>query len=141
MVYCAVVCKMIHNFVKLERLAVVLWTWFQDYVQIIRSKISWFLTVNVSAEEYFYISVHKIECNRWKIQFFMLEPWMCLTRQSEIIHLFININQLYALEDCSPLSICAWDSHLQVWWYQRLYNTILPSWRWAHVLKTCRGLK
>jgi hypothetical protein len=24
MVYCAVVCKMIHNFVKLERLAVVL---------------------------------------------------------------------------------------------------------------------
>ena len=24
------------------------------------------------------------------------------------------------------------DSHLQVWWYQMLYNTILTSWRWAH---------
>ena len=32
-------------------------------------------------------------------------------------------------------------SLVSVWWYQRLYNTILPSWRWAHVLETCRGLK
>jgi len=24
------------------------------------------------------------------------------------------------------------DGHLQVWWYQRLYNTILTSWWWAH---------
>ena len=23
-------------------------------------------------------------------------------------------------------------SHLQVWWYQRLYNTVLTSWWWAH---------
>ena len=29
----------------------------------------------------------------------------------------------------------------RVWWYQRLYNTVLPSWRWAHVLETCRGSK
>ena len=28
-----------------------------------------------------------------------------------------------------------------MWWYQKLYNTILLSWRWAHVLETCRGLK
>jgi len=32
---------------------------------------------------------------------------------------------------------CRWpsgalDSHLQVWWYQMLYNTILTSWWWAH---------
>ena len=26
----------------------------------------------------------------------------------------------------------AQDGHLQVWWYQRLYNTILTSWWWAH---------
>jgi len=26
-----------------------------------------------------------------------------------------------------------------VWWNQRLYNTILTSWCWAHVLETCRG--
>jgi len=33
------------------------------------------------------------------------------------------------------------DGHPQVWWYQRLYNTILTSlWR-AHVLETCRGMK
>ena len=32
----------------------------------------------------------------------------------------------------SPLSTCAWDGHLQVWWYQMLYNTILTSWWWAH---------
>jgi len=30
-------------------------------------------------------------------------------------------------EDCSPLSTCAPDGHLQVWWYQMLYNTILTS--------------
>ena len=24
-----------------------------------------------------------------------------------------------------------------MWWYQRLYNRILPSWRWAHMLETC----
>jgi len=24
------------------------------------------------------------------------------------------------------------DGHLQVWWYQMLYNTISTSWRWAH---------
>ena len=29
----------------------------------------------------------------------------------------------------------------RVWWYQRLYNTILTSWWWAHVLETCRGMK
>ena len=27
---------------------------------------------------------------------------------------------------------CAPDGHLYVWWYQRLHNTILTSWRWAH---------
>jgi len=26
---------------------------------------------------------------------------------------------------------CAPDGHLQVWWYQMLYNTILTSWWWA----------
>jgi len=31
----------------------------------------------------------------------------------------------------SPLSTCAWDGHLQVWWYQMLYNTVLTSWWWA----------
>jgi len=32
---------------------------------------------------------------------------------------------------------CRWasgarDGHLQVWWYQILYGTILTSWWWAH---------
>ena len=36
---------------------------------------------------------------------------------------------------------CAPDGHLQVWWYQRLYSTILASWRWALVLETCRSMK
>jgi len=30
------------------------------------------------------------------------------------------------------LSTCAPDGHLQVWWYQMLFNTILTSWWWAH---------
>ena len=33
------------------------------------------------------------------------------------------------------------DGHRQVWWYQRLCNTILTSWWWTHVLETCRGMK
>ena len=32
-------------------------------------------------------------------------------------------------------------SLVSVWWYQRLYSTILASWRWALVLETCRGRK
>jgi len=40
----------------------------------------------------------------------------------------------------SPLSTCARESHLRVWWYQRLYSTILASWLWANVLETCRGM-
>ena len=32
----------------------------------------------------------------------------------------------------SPLSTCAPDDHLQVRWYQMLYNTILTSWWWVH---------
>jgi len=31
----------------------------------------------------------------------------------------------------SPLSTCAPDGHLQVWWYQIPYNTILTFWCWA----------
>ena len=31
---------------------------------------------------------------------------------------------------------CVRDGHLQVWWYQMLYNTILTSWWWAHYLHT-----
>jgi len=27
------------------------------------------------------------------------------------------------------------DGHLQVWWYQMLYNTILISWWWAHIAR------
>ena len=27
------------------------------------------------------------------------------------------------------------DGHLQVWWYQMLYNTILTSWWWAHSVR------
>jgi len=30
---------------------------------------------------------------------------------------------------------------VSVWRYQLLYNTILTSWWWAHVLETCRGMK
>jgi len=29
---------------------------------------------------------------------------------------------------------------VSVWWYQRLYSTILASWRWALVLETCRDV-
>jgi len=35
-------------------------------------------------------------------------------------------------EDWSPLSTCAPDGHLKVWWYQMPYNKILTSWWWAH---------
>ena len=73
--------------------------------------------------------------------------WPCIS-----IYLFININQLDALNfiislfqastcfehmysssggpNCIIQSLVS--SHQQLWWYQRLYNTILPSWRWAH---------
>jgi len=33
--------------------------------------------------------------------------------------------------DRASLSTCATDGHLQVWWYQMVYNTIMTSWWWA----------
>jgi len=61
---------------------------------------------------------------------------------------YLNINQLDALNFIMSLfhaSTCF--EHVlivrrsKLWWYQRLYSTILSSWRWAHVLETCRGKK
>jgi len=37
-----------------------------------------------------------------------------------------------------PLSTCARNGHLQVWWYQMLCNTILTSWWWAHSARNTR---
>jgi len=37
-------------------------------------------------------------------------------------------------------STCAPDGHLQVWWYQMLYNTILTPDDEHIVLTTCRGV-
>jgi len=31
-----------------------------------------------------------------------------------------------------PMHSLRQDGHLQVWWHQMLYNTILTSWWWAH---------
>ena len=51
-------------------------------------------------------------------------------------------SHLYVAVPCTGHnSTCVPDGHLQVWWYQRLYSTILTSWRWAHVLEICRGMK
>jgi len=33
------------------------------------------------------------------------------------------------------LSTCARKGHLQVWWYQMLYDTIFTSWWWAHSVR------
>ena len=98
--------------------------------------------------------------------FFFIFCWPCISK-----YLFININQLDELSFIISLfqastcfehmfsssggQICIiqslvsshWNTHfldhslVSVWWYQRLYNTILPSWRWARVLETYRGLK
>jgi len=40
----------------------------------------------------------------------------------------------------TPLSTCTPDGHLQVWWYQMLYNTIWPPDDEHIVLETCRGV-
>ena len=90
----------------------------------------------------------------YKIKF-----WYFPDRASQYIYL--NINQLDALnfimslfhastcfehtcsasggQNCTIQPLVS--SHLHVWWYQRLYSTILASWRWARVLETCRGMK
>jgi len=44
------------------------------------------------------------------------------------------VHMLRGIAECewSPLSTSARDGHLQVWWYQMLYNIILTTWWWAH---------
>ena len=37
-----------------------------------------------------------------------------------------SIDAVWLYKSCAP------DGHLQVWWYQTLFNTILTSWWWAH---------
>jgi len=61
------------------------------------------------------------------------------------LHFFISvINQLDAQNFCFTISlfhasICF--EHLKMWRRQMLYNTILTSWWWTHMLETCRGMK
>ena len=82
------------------------------------------------------------------------EFWYFADRASQYIYL--NINQLDALNFYNEFISCLYMFRARVlivrrpklyytvsgiWWYQRLYSTILASWRWALVLETCRGMK
>ena len=68
-------------------------------------------------------------------------------------YIYLNINQLDALNFLMNLfhastrfehkcsSSGSQHFTIQSLWYQRLYSTILASWRWVLVLETCRGMK
>ena len=55
----------------------------------------------------------------------------CIVRhtQEHLFYVLLTVYLSIILVTDQPLSTCAPDSHLQVWWYQMLYNTI---WWWAH---------
>ena len=65
------------------------------------------------------------------------EHHVFLIRRSELYYTASGIitpiggRPVHRLREESPLSACAPDGHLKVWWYQRPYNTILTSWWWA----------
>jgi len=66
------------------------------------------------------------------------EQYVLIIRTSKLYYTASGIikpvggRPVHRLREDSPLSTCERDGHLQVWWYQMLYNTIFTSWKWAH---------
>jgi len=58
---------------------------------------------------------------------------MCLSSGGEncIIQHLVSSHSVGGRPVHIPFSTCAPDGHLQVWWYQMLYNTVLTSWWWT----------
>ena len=125
----------------------------QTHRGIVYWKFKLFRTFQMGTEKY-KKERKEVTRNTWTVTSHSFEDWfrrlgrnftLLFTAENpylniEVTYLFININQLDPLNFIISL-FQASTFFEEVWWYQRLYNTILSSWRWAHVLETCRGLK
>ena len=79
--------------------------------------------------------MHKILFyNKFIICLYMFRAPLCSSSEGQncIIEHLVSSHSVGGRPVHSPLWTCAPDSHLQVWRYQILYNTILTSWWWAH---------
>jgi len=59
--------------------------------------------------------------------------WSKITKITKVIKIY-KYEHIHFTTMCSYLYILVILDHslVSVWWYQRLYSTILTSWRWAH---------
>ena len=73
-----------------------------------------------------YVSFLILVINQLKVQLFIIS---LLYASTCFEHYVLIIRRSWI--PTSSVSTCARDGHLQVWWYQMLYNIILTSWWWA----------
>ena len=86
---------------------------------------------------YLFLNINQLDALNFIISLFHASTCfehMCSSSGGQ--KLYFTVSGIITLKQVNSLKLLK-----SLWWYQRLYNTILPSWRWAHVLETCRGLK
>ena len=88
----------------------------------------------------FYLNINKFDALNFIVNLFhastYFEHYVLIIRWSKLYYTASGIITPTGDRPVhSPLSTCAPDGHLQVWWYQMLYNTILTSWWWAHSVR------
>jgi len=77
--------------------------------------------------------MHKILFYNKFIKFLYMFQALCAHHQEDKIVLYsIWYHHTWRWPSCAHVHTCARDGHLQVWWYQMLYKTILSSWWWAY---------
>ena len=101
------------------------------------------------ASQYIYLNINQIDALNFYKEFisrlYMFQAQVLIVRRPKLYYTASGIitpiggRPVHRLRE--DWITCAPDGHLQVWWYQRLYSTIFASWRWKHVLDTCRGVK
>ena len=88
------------------------------------------LLLTVQHLSIFILVINQLDAHNLFYSKFISCPYLfrapCARRQDVKIVLY----NIWHHQTCR-LPFCARDGHLQVWWYQMLYNTILTSWRWA----------
>ena len=141
------VCVYIHIYIHVYIYAFSIYIYIHTYIYTyIHTYIHVFLYFADRASQYIYLNINQLDALNFIMSLFhaskCFEHYVLIIRRSNSYYTASGIiTPIGGRPVHSPLSTCARDGHLQVWWYQRLYSTILAFWRWARVLETCRGMK
>ena len=106
--------------------------WIYKYLKKSSSHIFFFLIFSWPCVSiYLFININQLDALNFIINLFQastcFEHHVPIVRRANcIIQHLVSSHSVGGSPVHSPLSVCAPDGHLQVWWYQMLYNTIWP---------------